>query len=132
MTRSWTSDGDCSVILEKDAGDSLIRPVWFTIRVLRKSPGKVREEFLSGKDWSYTLEPGYGTFATPAAKAVEKAESEDEVILLASAAGVSPDFTFRLEIRDWNPYLSEIYDIAENRVLWRAEKRTKAQNHIIS
>lgn len=85
---------------------------------MHESPEQAKAGICS-KDWYYTLEPGFGSFAHAAAKAVEKAESEEESIMLATVAGQIPDFIFRFR----ENMLVSVKDVAEDKIIWESGKQ---------
>lgn len=117
-TQSWISEEDGTVVLEVvDLGSSvLFRHEVFTVRIIRKTYDQITED-LHAENWYYTLEPGFGTFAHSAAKAVEQAKSEEESIMLAAITGHIPAFVFRFKENT----LVSVKDTALNKIVWKNE-----------
>lgn len=97
------------------------RLCFYNIRVVNRSAEDVRRSVLGG-EWTFTMEPGYGSFAHAAAKAVEGAGSVEEALMLAAVAGFPADFVFRYAPSDvfGDAPLSEIVDAKSRETLWTA------------
>ena len=118
----------CAVVLEANY-DPLwwhLSPALFTVRIIRKSPDEIRKELSDpGYKWHYTLEPGFGSFADSAAKAVNgmKNGSEEIALVVAAASGYAADFVFRSKA----DALLEIWDAENASSLWKAPPVEEAQ-----
>jgi len=113
------TDSNCSVVLDVsgytvDSMHMFRRPA-FTVRIIRATPNDIRKS-MTEQSWFYELSPGFGSFADSAARAVEKAESEEEACMLMSISGFPPDFIFRFK----NSRLCSVLDTSENKTLWEA------------
>lgn len=96
----------------------------FRLSVVRQAPADLIQSVLK-REWGVMLEPGYGTFADGAARAVANAKSEDEALLVAAASGSPADLVFRYGRPEFEFDLStpllEILDAESRETLWRRD-----------
>lgn len=96
----------------------------FKLSVVRQTKADLIQSVLA-REWGVMLEPGYGTFADGAARAVANAKSEDEALLVAAASGSPADLVFRYGRPEFEFDLSaplvEILDADSRETLWKRD-----------